>query len=165
MCAAMVPFYGVKLAEGSSKQTFWTILTNTPELVLILPVLNNPSAPGYMSITRAKGHVFLGSLSSVNTTTSPSFKLPSDRVHLLRNCRVEMYSCCHLFQNSVARYCTCFHRFREYTSSLLVSDAVVVPPSQSSSKWFGVRGSGPWQLSDTYIGYRTTVSGTLNKTH
>ena len=64
--------------------------------VLILTLLTSPSGPGYTSITRARGHTFLGVDSLATKTISPSLTFLLGLVHFCLCCNCGKYSAFHL---------------------------------------------------------------------
>ena len=111
--------------------------------VVICTFRTNWSSLGNTSVTKAKGHWFLGDSLSQTSTTSPTFIILLGVIHFWRFWRRAQYSFCQRSQSWLARHWTLHHLLREYwygESNL---------PGGGNTTWilsvsrlFGVSGSG-----------------------
>lgn len=128
----------------------WTTLESGFPLINVVSLSCNlsfciiPSVLGKTSTTFTSFHSFRGALLSFKMTMFPACEFRDGLCHFCRCCRFSRYSHFHLSQNYLARYCSPFHLFHRYKSSLQNwpgggrrMDVFIV------SMWFGVSGSGP----------------------
>ena len=83
--------------------------------------------------------------------------------HFCLCCRVGRYSLVHLRQNKSARYCTWRQRLRLYRSCFSNTSDGRLLLGRSSSRWFGVSGSGSLASSEvTVSGRPLTIDSTVH---
>ena len=112
---------GLYRASTSNTSLLTGLSSSEPLLVNTVTDRTCPWSSGWVSITLAMGHLFLGDWFSFSRTTSLILKFLCGRIHLFLACNCCRYSLHHLDQNSRARCCVRLHLFLHYRSSLLNS--------------------------------------------
>lgn len=136
---------------STSRQIFVTGLSRTLVLVWMHTERTNPLESDLVLKTRPIFQEPLGAVGSATMTISPGEKFLLGAAHLCLSCITSKYSAVHLFQNSSAIYCTCFHFLLMYKSLFSKSPGGKMGFPFSRRIWFGVRASRSLGSSDTFV--------------